>query len=45
MYQIKLFIDDEKQYKKNDHILGKELNKLLRFRSNPIVVFLYVLYM
>ena len=24
---------------------GKELNKLLCFRSNPIVVFLYVLYM
>ena len=25
--------------------LGKELNKLLCFRSNPIVVLLYVLYM
>ena len=29
----------------NNVYLGKELNKLLCFRSNPIIVFLYVLYM
>ena len=30
---------------KYEGILGKELNKLLCFCSNPIVVFSYVLYM